>query len=294
MRLDGKVAIISGAASGMGAATARRFAKEGAKVVIADVLEEEGRRVAAEITLASGTAEFMRLDVTNEGDWKQVVDVTVRKYDKANILVNNAGISGSATSDMLDTDTCSYIMKRSSKAVSKRLRAVPVTDVCMSVITKSELLYGVEVSPRRAQDGTALQAFLPHVAVLEFPDDAATHYAQIRADLKKRGQMIGANDLFIAAHARSLGLRLVTNNIAEFKRRLAHGPRLGAVVKSNAYGHGMIEVARIAASASADWLCVNNAAEGAALRAAGACQRWKDTCRWDCWDWPHRRAVCAG
>jgi tRNA(fMet)-specific endonuclease VapC len=119
---------------------------------------------------------------------------------------------------MLDTDTCSYIMKRSSQSVIKRLRAVPVSDVCISVITKSELLYGVEVSPRRTQDATALQAFLPHVEVLGFPDEAATHYAQIRADLKKRGQMIGANDLFIAAHARSLGLRLVTNNTAEFSR----------------------------------------------------------------------------
>ena len=119
---------------------------------------------------------------------------------------------------MLDTDTCSYIMKRSNQTVVKRLRAVPVTDVCLSVITKSELLYGVEVSPRRDQDATALQAFLPHVEILEFHEDADTHYAQIRADLKKRGQMIGANDLFIAAHARSLGLRLVTNNTAEFGR----------------------------------------------------------------------------
>jgi len=119
---------------------------------------------------------------------------------------------------MLDTDTCSYIMKRSSPAVLKRLRTVPVAEVCISVITKSELLYGVEVSPRRTQDAAALQAFLPYVQVLEFPDDAATHYAQIRADLKKRGQIIGANDLFIAAHARSLGLRLVTNNTAEFGR----------------------------------------------------------------------------
>jgi alanine racemase len=59
------------------------------------------------------------------------------------------------------------------------------------------------------------------------------------------------------------------NNIAEFKRRLGRGPRLGAVVKSNAYGHGMIEVARIAAAASADWLCVNNVDEGVALRQAG-------------------------
>ena len=119
---------------------------------------------------------------------------------------------------MLDTDMCSYIMKRSSQIVMKRLRAVPVADVCISVVTKSELLYGVEVSPRRMQDATALHAFLPHVEVLEFPDEAATHYAQIRADLKKRGQMIGANDLFIAAHARSLGLNLVTNNTAEFGR----------------------------------------------------------------------------
>ena len=119
---------------------------------------------------------------------------------------------------MLDTDTCSYIMKRSNQVVVKRLRAVSPTDVCMSVITKSELLYGVEVSPRREQDANALGAFLPHVEVLDFPDAAATHYAEIRADLKKRGQMIGANDLFIAAHARTLGLRLVTNNTAEFGR----------------------------------------------------------------------------
>ena len=119
---------------------------------------------------------------------------------------------------MLDTDTCSYIMKRSNQTVVKRLRAISVADVCISVITKSELLYGVEVSPRQVQDATALQAFLPHVEVLEFPDAAATHYAQIRADLKKSGQIIGANDLFIAAHARSLGLRLVTNNTGEFGR----------------------------------------------------------------------------
>ena len=119
---------------------------------------------------------------------------------------------------MLDTDTCSYIMKRSHPAVLRRLQAVPVSDVCMSVITKSELLYGVEVSPRRTQDTGALAAFLPYVEVLEFPDAAALHYAEIRADLKKRGALIGANDLFIAAHARSLGLTLVTNNTAEFER----------------------------------------------------------------------------
>ena len=119
---------------------------------------------------------------------------------------------------MLDTDTCSYIMKRSNEALLKRLRRTPVSDVCISVITKSELLYGVEVSPRRQQDAAALNAFLRYVEVLDFPDEAAPHYASIRAGLKTRGTMIGANDLFIAAHARSLGLTLVTNNTSEFGR----------------------------------------------------------------------------
>jgi tRNA(fMet)-specific endonuclease VapC len=119
---------------------------------------------------------------------------------------------------MLDTDTCSYIMKRSNDAVLKRLQKVPVSDVCISVITKSELLFGVEVSPRRRQDESALSAFLGYVEVLDFPDTASQHYAKIRAGLKTLGTLIGANDLFIAAHARSLGLTLVTNNTREFGR----------------------------------------------------------------------------
>jgi tRNA(fMet)-specific endonuclease VapC len=119
---------------------------------------------------------------------------------------------------MLDTDTCSYIMRRSPDAVLKRLATVPVSDVCISVITKSELLFGVEVSPKRPQDEAALAAFLRYVEVLDFPDIASSHYAKIRADLKTRGTMIGANDLLIAAHARSLSLTLITNNTREFGR----------------------------------------------------------------------------
>jgi tRNA(fMet)-specific endonuclease VapC len=119
---------------------------------------------------------------------------------------------------MLDTDTCSYIMKRSHPLVLKRLQSVSVDDVCMSVVTKAELLYGVEVSPRRAHDAEALAAFLPYVEAVDLSDDAAQHYAEIRADLKKRGVLIGGNDLFIAAHARALDLTLVTNNTAEFER----------------------------------------------------------------------------
>ena len=119
---------------------------------------------------------------------------------------------------MLDTDTCSYVMKRSNDKVLKRLQRTPVSDVCISVITKSELLFGVEVSPRRQQDELALTAFLGYVEVLDFPDTASSHDAKIRADLKMRGARCGANDLFIAAHARSVGLTLVTNNSREFGR----------------------------------------------------------------------------
>jgi len=119
---------------------------------------------------------------------------------------------------MLDTDICSYIMKRSNQTLLSRLQQVRVSDACISVITKSELLFGVEMSPRRHQDETALNAFLPYVDVLDFPDEAASHYANIRAHLKTRGTMIGSNDLFIAAHARSLGLILVTNNVSDFGR----------------------------------------------------------------------------
>jgi NAD(P)-dependent dehydrogenase (short-subunit alcohol dehydrogenase family) len=117
MRLAGKVAIVSGAASGMGAATARRFAKEGASVMIGDVLEGEGRQIAADITRANGSAEFMRLDVTSEADWKAIVDATVAKWGKLDILVNNAGISGSAVTDMLDTDAWDKLMAVNSRGV---------------------------------------------------------------------------------------------------------------------------------------------------------------------------------
>lgn len=78
---------------------------------------------------------------------------------------------------MLDTGTCSYTMKRSNDAALKRLQQVRVSDVCISVITKSELLFGVELSPRRDQDQIALDAFLGYVEVLDFPDEAALHYA---------------------------------------------------------------------------------------------------------------------
>ena len=119
---------------------------------------------------------------------------------------------------MLDTDMCSYIMKGTSDVLLKHLQKVAPSDISISAITKSELLYGVEVSPRQQQNQAALDSFLQYVEVLDFPEQASAHYASIRADLKRRGRMIGANDLFIAAHARSQGLILVTNNTRGFAR----------------------------------------------------------------------------
>jgi len=107
MRLADKVAIISGAASGMGAATARMFAREGAKVVIGDVLEDEGRQVADAI---GASARFEPLDVTKEEDWAAVVAATTRHFGKLDVLVNNAGISGSAEQDFYSTEAWHRIM----------------------------------------------------------------------------------------------------------------------------------------------------------------------------------------
>ena len=107
MRLAGKVAIISGVASGMGAATARMFAREGAKVVVADVLEHEGQQVADAI---GASARFEPLDVTKEESWAAAVAATTRHFGKLDVLVNNAGISGSAEQDFYSTEAWHRIM----------------------------------------------------------------------------------------------------------------------------------------------------------------------------------------
>jgi tRNA(fMet)-specific endonuclease VapC len=119
---------------------------------------------------------------------------------------------------LLDTDICSYIMKRSHPALLERIRKVPIVEQALSVVTVAELLYGVKLSARQKQAREAFNAFVRHLEVMEWPVEAAEHYADIRADLKRRGEMIGANDLLIAAHARSFKAILVTNNVREFGR----------------------------------------------------------------------------
>lgn len=93
-RLENKVALISRGARGMGAAEARIFAREGAKVVIGDVLEEEGRITEAQINGSGGECLFLTLDVTDQTIWQEVMAATVSRFGKLDVLVNNAGVGG--------------------------------------------------------------------------------------------------------------------------------------------------------------------------------------------------------
>lgn len=116
-RLDGKVAIITGGARGMGEAESRLFAKEGAKVIITDVLEKEGAAVAREICDAGGEAIFMAHDVTNEARWQEVIDAAVAAHGKVDILVNNAGLGLLKTAEETRTDQWDRIMNVNAKGV---------------------------------------------------------------------------------------------------------------------------------------------------------------------------------
>jgi NAD(P)-dependent dehydrogenase (short-subunit alcohol dehydrogenase family) len=111
MRMKDKVALISGASSGMGAATARLFGREGAKaVVVADLLDKEGAAVVAGINKAGGKAVYIHLDVTDEAQWKAAIDKTASDHGGLDVLVNNAGISGSAEQDLYDTAAWNRLM----------------------------------------------------------------------------------------------------------------------------------------------------------------------------------------
>jgi len=117
MRLAGKVALISGGARGMGAAEARLFAREGAQVVVADVLESEGKAVAAEVSAGGGQSVFARLDVTSEADWVQAIALAVSRFGKLNVLVNNAGIGGSSRVDDTTAEAWDRVMGVNAKGV---------------------------------------------------------------------------------------------------------------------------------------------------------------------------------
>ena len=115
MRLEGKVALISGGARGMGAEEALLFAREGARVVVADVLEAEGRALAASIP--GGQAIFVRLDVTQEADWQRAVSLAEEVYKRLDILVNNAGVSAVGGIEDTTEEEWDRVMEVNAKGV---------------------------------------------------------------------------------------------------------------------------------------------------------------------------------
>ena len=117
MRLENKVALISGGARGMGAAEARLFAREGAKVVIGDVLEEDGHQTEAQINESGRECLFVRLDVTSEANWQEAVATTVARFGKLDILVNNAGIYPPALIEDTTEELWDRIMDINGKGV---------------------------------------------------------------------------------------------------------------------------------------------------------------------------------
>ena len=126
MRLDGKVALITGGASGMGQSEAVIFAKEGAKVVVADVLEAEGRQVAEDL---GGMGRFIRLDVTSEPAWQEAIAATLSQFGKLDVLVNNAGISGTFDPDTLSTSAWDRLMEVNAKGTFLGMKhAIPVME----------------------------------------------------------------------------------------------------------------------------------------------------------------------
>ena len=116
-RVENKVALVSGGAGGMGAAEAKLLAREGAKVVIGDILEEEGRRTEAEINEAGGECFFVRLDVTSAADWERAVAAAVARFGKLDILVNNAGIVARGVLEDSSSQEWDRVMEVNAKGV---------------------------------------------------------------------------------------------------------------------------------------------------------------------------------
>jgi tRNA(fMet)-specific endonuclease VapC len=119
---------------------------------------------------------------------------------------------------LLDTNICIYIIKKKPSEVLQKFQSLRSETVAVSSITVAELKYGIYKSQFPEKNQTALNQFLYPLQIIKFNESAADYYGEIRADLEKRGQVIGAMDMLIAAHALSLDIILVTNNSKEFSR----------------------------------------------------------------------------
>jgi 3(or 17)beta-hydroxysteroid dehydrogenase len=189
MRLAGKVALISGGARGMGAVEARLFAKEGAKVVIGDVLDAEGKQVEGDIAGAGGEAVFVHLDVTNEADWAQAVKLSTSRFGRLDVLVNNAGIGGPGRVEETTLEAWNRVMAVNATGVFLGTRAaIPAMKTAGggSIVNISSQLGLVGV------DNTSPQYQASKGAVRIFTKATAIQYAKdrIRANSVHPGPIV--------------------------------------------------------------------------------------------------------
>ena len=173
MRLENKVAIISGGSRGMGASEAALFVQEGAKVIIGDVRDEEGRDLAKHI---GSNAVYMHLDVTSEKDWAAVVKEAIDRYGKLDILVNNAGVSARGTIEETSVDDWDRVMGINSKGVFLGTRAA-IPDMrksgggsIINISSQLGLVGMAESSPQYQSSKGAVRIFTKSTAIQYAPE----------------------------------------------------------------------------------------------------------------------------
>ncbi|MFH8812963.1 SDR family NAD(P)-dependent oxidoreductase [Streptomyces hygroscopicus] len=174
MRLPDKVALITGAASGMGRATAEAFCREGATVVIADIADEDGASAVDGIRAAGGQARYLHLDVTDESSWTAAIEAVLAEFGRLDILVNNAGISGTFDPDLSSTRFFDQLMRVNAKGVFLGIKhgaAAMARSGGGSIVNLSS------ISASIGQIGVHLGYGASKAAVKSMTTTAAVHYA---------------------------------------------------------------------------------------------------------------------
>jgi NAD(P)-dependent dehydrogenase (short-subunit alcohol dehydrogenase family) len=174
MRLQDKIAMITGASSGMGRATASTFAREGATVVITDIEDEDGTSAVEEIHAAGGTAHYLRLDVTDEASWIAGIEEILGRYGRLDVLVNNAGISGTFDPDLTSTEFFDRLMLVNARGV---FLGIKHGAAAMKRTGGGSIVNLSSVSASTGQHGVHLGYGASKAAVKSMTTTGAVHYA---------------------------------------------------------------------------------------------------------------------
>ncbi|WP_406637842.1 SDR family NAD(P)-dependent oxidoreductase [Amycolatopsis sp. WGS_07] len=174
MRLADKITLITGASSGMGRAAARTFAREGATVVVTDIEDADGTAVAEEIRTTGGQAEYRRLDVTDEDSWTAAIADVLDRYGKLDVLVNNAGISGTYDPDLTSTAFYDRLMQVNARGVFLGIKhgAAAMSGRGGSIVNLTS------ISASIGQPGVHLGYGASKAAIKSMTTTASVHYAR--------------------------------------------------------------------------------------------------------------------